>query len=199
MLNRAIGGAYGYSTDIGGYLDLYTPHPTTKELLLRWAELSVFTPFFRLHGSLLAGTHTPWRYDAQTVRIYNRLARLHDREIPLILRLWREADRTGIPPTLPLWLVYPRDHRAARQQQEWLLGRNLLVAPVVTQGARGRSVYLPTGCWRSAQSGRRLHGPVATWIRAPLAVLPYFARCHQPHLDPGHVPAREGGRLQAHG
>jgi alpha-glucosidase len=65
MLNRAIGGAWGYSTDIGGYFDLYTPRPTTKELLLRWAELAVFTPFFRLHGSLLAGTHTPWRYDRE--------------------------------------------------------------------------------------------------------------------------------------
>src|SRR5205085_11095261 len=51
MLNRAVGGAYGYTTDIGGYFDVYTPKPTTKELLLRWAELAVFTPFFRLHGS----------------------------------------------------------------------------------------------------------------------------------------------------
>jgi hypothetical protein len=83
---------------IGGYFDLYTPRPTTKELLLRWAELAVFTPFFRLHGSLLAGTHTPWRYDRQTVHIYDGLAALHQREVPLILRLWREAQRTGIPP-----------------------------------------------------------------------------------------------------
>jgi alpha-glucosidase (family GH31 glycosyl hydrolase) len=177
MLNRSIGGAWGYSTDIGGYFDLFTPHPTTKELLLRWAELAVFTPFFRLHGSLLAGTHTPWRYDAQTVRIYDRLAALHEREVPLILRLWRQADRTGIPPTRPLWLAYPRDRRAARQDQEWLLGQNLLVAPVVDPGADGRSVYFPAGCWHSSQSGRVVHGPGAAWIKAPLAVLPYFTRC----------------------
>ncbi len=177
MLNRAIGGAFGYTTDIGGYFDIYTPHPTTKELLLRWAEVSVFTPFFRLHGSLIAGTHTPWRYDQQTVRIYNRLARLHQAAVPLILRLWHQADRTGMPPTRPLWLAYPRDPQAARQDQEWLLGENLLVAPVISQGAVTRRVYLPAGCWRSAASRAVVRGPATRTVSAPLWVLPYFVRC----------------------
>jgi alpha-glucosidase len=177
MLNRAVGGAYGYSTDIGGYLDLYTPKPTTKELLLRWAELAVFTPFFRLHGSLINGTHTPWRYDAQTVRIYNRLSLLHERAAHLILSLWRHADRTGIPPTRPLWLAYPKDRQAARQDQEWLLGPNLLAAPVITQGATTRSVYFPTGCWRSPKTNNTIRGPQTRTIPAPLTVLPYFVRC----------------------
>ena len=177
MLNRAIGGAFGYTTDIGGYLDLYTPKPTTKELLLRWAELAVFTPFFRLHGSLINGTHTPWRYDRQTVRIYNRLARLHERAVPLILALWRQADRTGIPPTRPLWLAYPSDGQAARQNQEWLLGPNVLVAPVLTQGASSRAVYLPSGCWRTASGRQTIQGPATRTIPAPLQTLPYFVRC----------------------
>jgi alpha-glucosidase (family GH31 glycosyl hydrolase) len=65
MLNRAIGGAYGYATDIGGYADYTTP-PTTKELFLRWAEWAALSPIFRLHGSGVAGTHTPWSYDTVT-------------------------------------------------------------------------------------------------------------------------------------
>ena len=69
MLNRGIAGAYGFGTDIGGYFDVGRP-PTTKELFLRWAEWAALTPIFRLHGSVAAGTHTPWTYDAQTVRIY---------------------------------------------------------------------------------------------------------------------------------
>jgi sulfoquinovosidase len=177
MLNRAIGGAYGYTTDIGGYFDIYTPKPTTKELLLRWAELAVFTPFFRLHGSLIKGTHTPWRYDKQTVRIYNRLSLLHERAVPLILHLWRQADRTGIPPTRPLWLAYPGDRHAARQDQEWLLGPDLLVAPVITQGATARRVYFPAGCWQSPQNQVTIRGPRTKTIPAPVQVLPYFARC----------------------
>ncbi|MGZ4174326.1 MAG: TIM-barrel domain-containing protein, partial [Solirubrobacteraceae bacterium] len=93
MLNRAVGGAFGLTTDIGGYFDLASP-PTSKELFLRWAALSALTPFFRVHGSVLAGTHTPWSYDAVTLRDYRALARLHERAEGLILRLWRSAVRT---------------------------------------------------------------------------------------------------------
>ncbi len=177
MLNRAIGGAYGYTTDIGGYFDVYTPQPTTKELFLRWAELAVFTPLFRLHGSLLHGVHLPWTFDAQTVRVYNQLSHLHEQAVPLIQRLWRVADRTGMPPTRPLWLAYPGDRAAARQDQEWLFGPDLLVAPVVTEGARSRQVYFPPGCWRSPQAHITVRGPGSRTVSAPLTRLPYFTRC----------------------
>ena len=99
MLNRAVGGAYGFATDIGGYYDYTTP-PTTKELLLRWAEWSALSPVFRLHGSGRAGTHTPWSYDAQTVQIYNAISRLHERAAPLILQVV-EGRPTG-PGSRPL-------------------------------------------------------------------------------------------------
>lgn len=176
MLNRAIGGAYGFATDIGGYYDYTTP-PTTKELLLRWAEWAALSPIFRLHGSGRAGTHTPWSYDRQTVRIYRALSLLHERAEPLILRLWRQADRTGIPPTRPLWLEFPGDRQAAAQQQEWMLGDKVLVAPVVAEGATSRTVYFPAGCWRDPRSGVTRRGPLSTPVSAPLARLPYFFRC----------------------
>jgi alpha-glucosidase (family GH31 glycosyl hydrolase) len=176
MLNRAVGGAFGFSTDIGGYLDLNSP-ATTKELFLRWAELTALTPFFRLHGSLLAGTHTPWRYDTETVRIYKRLTRLHQRAERLILRLWHTGTRTGMPPTRPLWLAAPGDARAAREDQAWMLGNDLLVAPVVQQGATSRRVVLPRGCWRRAGTGAALRGPAVRTVSATLGVLPWFTRC----------------------
>jgi alpha-glucosidase len=177
MLNRAVGGAYGFTTDIGGYFDV-GPYPaTTKELFTRWAEWAALSPFFRVHGSVLAGTHTPWSYDAATLRTYKRMAALHRRARPLILRLWREADRTGIPPTRPLWLQFPGDARAAVQDQEWALGPDVIVAPVVTEGAAARSVYLPRGCWRLRGRGARLRGPRSRTVAAPLGALPWFMRC----------------------
>jgi len=176
MLNRAIGGAFGYATDIGGYYDLTTP-PTTKQLFLRWAQWAALSPIFRLHGSGRAGTHTPWSYDRQTVNVYRALSLLHERAAALILRLWREADRTGIPPTRPLWLEFPGDPRAAAQQQEWTLGDDVLVAPVVTRNAVRRAVYFPSGCWRDPETGLTEHGPRAAVVNAPLTVLPYFFRC----------------------
>lgn len=176
MLSRAVGGAYGYGTDIGGYFD-YTSPPTTKELFLRWAEWAVLSPVFRLHGSGRTGTHTPWSYDAQTLRAYEALSRLHLKAVPLIMRLWRRAARTGMPVTRPLWLQYPGDPRAREQDQEWLLGPDVLVAPVVTEGARSRRVYFPRGCWRSPDGGGRYRGPRHASVRAPLTRLPYFVRC----------------------
>jgi alpha-glucosidase len=176
MLSRAIGGAYGFTTDIGGYYDVTTP-PTTKELLLRWAEWATLSPIFRLHGSGRAGTHTPWSYDQQTVNAYRDLSLLHERAAPLILRLWELADRTGIPPTRPLWLEFPGDPRAAAQQQEWTLGDDVLVAPVVTEGALSRSMYFPAGCWRDPQTRLTERGPRRVTVSAPLTRLPYFFRC----------------------
>ena len=176
MLNRGIGGAYGFGTDIGGYFDVGRA-PTSKELFLRWAEWAALTPIFRLHGSVAAGTHAPWTYDRQTVRIYRRLSRLHVAAMPLIAHLWRRAARTGMPIARPLWLAVPGDAVAARQDQEWMLGRDVLVAPVVVPGARARRVYLPRGCWVDPRSGRRLTGPASRRVAAPLGRLPYFFRC----------------------
>lgn len=106
MLNRAIGGAFGFGTDIGGYFDIGPYPPTSKELFLRWAEWAALTPVFRLHGSVSAGVHAPWTYDQQTVDVYNALSGLHLSAEPLIRRLWREADRDGVPPTEPLYLAF---------------------------------------------------------------------------------------------
>jgi alpha-glucosidase (family GH31 glycosyl hydrolase) len=176
MLNRAIGGAFGFGTDIGGYFDLTTP-PTTKELFIRWAEWAALSPVFRLHGAGPTGTHTPWSFDDETVRVYNQLSGLHLKAVPLILRLWKKAVRTGMPPTRPLWLAYPDDPNARAQEQEWLLGADLLVAPVVDEGATSRSVYFPPGCWQFPGTGQRFRGPTSRVVQAPLNVLPYYFRC----------------------
>jgi alpha-glucosidase len=175
MLNRAIDGAYGYGTDIGGYFDITTP-PTTRQLFLRWAEWAALSPVFRLHGSALAGTHTPWSFGAATARIYDEISRLHLRAAPLIERLWHQADATGTPVTRPLWLQFPGDRATWRQDQEWMLGPDVLVAPVVRKGAVSRTVYFPPGCWRSP-SGTAHRGPGSARVPAPLTVLPYFTRC----------------------
>jgi alpha-D-xyloside xylohydrolase len=184
MLNRAIGGAYGFTTDIGGFFDVGPYQPTTKELFLRWAEWAALSPMFRLHGSVGAGTHTPWTYDGETVAVYDRLSRLHLRARPLIMRLWRRARRTGMPITRPLWLAHPGDPAAAEQDQQWLLGPKVLVAPVVEEGATAREVYFPGGCWRSPETGLRVRGRRSVTVGAPLDRLPYFFRCGTRPFDP---------------
>jgi alpha-D-xyloside xylohydrolase len=105
--------------------------------------------------------------------------RLHNRAIPYMQRLWKAARRTGIPPTRPLWLAAPHDAKAARQTQQWMLGPDVLVAPVVAEGARARTVYFPRGCWRTPAPARtqRYRGGRSARVKAPLGRLPYFFRC----------------------
>lgn len=176
MLNRALAGAYGFTTDIGGYFDFVSP-ATTKELFIRWAQWAVLSPVMRLHGSVNAGTHMPWIYDAETLDEWRRLSALRLRAAPYIARAWRQAARSGMPITRPLWLAYPDDPAAAAQEQQWLLGDAVLVAPVVAEGAASREVYFPAGCWEHAETGARHAGPASVEVAAPLFSLPYFFRC----------------------
>ncbi|MGH3562319.1 MAG: TIM-barrel domain-containing protein, partial [Mycobacterium sp.] len=176
MLNRGLAGAYGYGTDIGGYEDLLTG-TTTKELFIRWSEWAALSPIMRVHNNQFAGTHMPWDYDQQTLDTYRQLTLLRQRVAPLIAATWSNATKTGTPLSRPVWLAAPTDARAWAADQEWMLGPDLLIAPVVTQGTTQRSVYIPPGCWNRQDSPGTYTGPSETTIDAPLTDLPYFARC----------------------
>jgi sulfoquinovosidase len=176
MLNRSLFGALGFTTDIGGYIDSITGE-TSPELLLRWTEWSALTPFLRIHNDSSDTTKMPWTFGAAFERRWAALVRLHRRALPLMRRLWGDFRRSGVPPTAPLWLMAPGDRVAAVQDQEWMLGKDLLVAPVVQQGATSRSVYFPAGCWVDPVTRRRFAGRRSAQVAAPVQRLPYFFRC----------------------
>ncbi|HSD24442.1 MAG TPA: TIM-barrel domain-containing protein, partial [Solirubrobacterales bacterium] len=98
MLNRAVGGAFGYTTDIGGYIDSLAG-PPSEELYNRWSEWATLTPYFRVHNSAASGVRMPWSYDDATLARWKTLAELHQRALPLMRRLWRKGRRTGMPVT----------------------------------------------------------------------------------------------------
>lgn len=182
MLNRAVGGAYGFQCDTGGYMDLLSG-PTTRELFLRWSWFAALTPGNRVHGGPVFGQRFPWSWDAAAARIHRATLRLHRAAEPYILRLWRTAKRTGMPITRPLWLAYPDMPGVDRIDQEYLLGPDVLVAPVVTQGANTREVVFPPGCWRDPETGVRYSGTAT--VPAPLNRHPYFFTCG---TTPFHPP-----------
>lgn len=175
MLNRGLAGAYGYGTDIGGYQDLLAG-PTPKELFMRWSQMAALSPIMRVHGAH-SGTHMPWDYDQETLDNFRQLAELRKRAIPLISATWATAAGTGVPLSRPVWLAAPDDPQAWAADQEWMIGPDVLVAPVVTQGATSRKVYFPPGCWNRQDGGGSYNGPSEATVSAPLASLPYFARC----------------------
>ena len=184
MLNRSIGGAYGFVSEIGGYIDTFGQIDT--ELLVRWAQLGSMSPVHRLHGGPVNGTHMPWRISPEAVTEYKRTARRHRAAQPMIKRLWAEALQTGMPITRPLWLAFPDDPVAATQDQQFMLGPDVLAAPVVEPGATTWDVYFPAGCWRHPETGDTFTGPATETVDAPLDFLPYYFRCG---TTPFPVPA----------
>jgi len=181
-----------WGSDTGGFVP--TPE-LTGELYARWFQFSAFNPLFRSHGRTWH-LRLPWGWNTgefgpveanrgpdpaelnnpEVEPICRRYLELRYRLLPYNYTLMREACDTGLPPMRALWLHYPRDEQAVKLGDEYLWGRDVLVAPVVEKGARSRRVYLPAGAWYDWWTNERLSG--ARWIDRPvdLATMPLYVR-----------------------
>lgn len=102
---------------------------------------------------------------------------LRERLRPYILEQMRLAHERGIPPMRPLFFDFPEDEGCVAVDDAFLLGPDLLVAPVLYAGARSREVYLPAGTtWTDAWTGETFDG--GQWITAdaPLERIPLYLR-----------------------
>jgi hypothetical protein len=146
--------------------------PPTKELYVRWLELSAFLPL--MHLSI-----PPHFYDAETVKIARDMIDLHtDFVVPEILSLINVSASTLAPIIRPVWWIAPLDKVALTVSNEFLIGDRVLVAPVLEEGVAERDVYLPEGAWKDMMIGGILYrGPM--WLngyRVPMDKIPYFVR-----------------------
>ncbi|KAL8597074.1 hypothetical protein ACOMHN_057563 [Nucella lapillus] len=138
---------------IGG--NAYSDFPD-KELFVRWLQASALLPAMQF-------SNPPWAYDDEVIAITRRYVKLHETYAPTILRLAREATATGNPIIRPLWWIAPQDEDALTIADQFLLGDELIVAPVLIRGARKRDIYLPEGEWKDVLRGQTFGGPV--WLR----------------------------------
>jgi sulfoquinovosidase len=187
MLNRVIGGAFGFNTDIGGYFDQFAVDVLDDDLFGRWSQWAALTPFFRLHNSSGSGTRMPWVFTNGGYDAWKTAANLHVEARPLIRRLWQYGIEQGLPPTRPMWMAYPDDAQARVQEQQWMLGDNILVAPVVEKATTSKQVYFPAGTWvravydgsrwvASSDPSQRITGPQQLTVPAPADQLPFYFR-----------------------
>jgi hypothetical protein len=140
------------------------------ELMIRWAQLNALLPAMQF-------SLAPWDYGEECDRLCREAAQLHQAYAVRIVRLAEEAARTGAPIIRPLSWLAPHDEQALLCDDEFLLGEDVLVAPVVEAGARSRDLYLPPGDWRDASTGETFRGPVKLAnFPAPLSRLPVFER-----------------------
>jgi alpha-D-xyloside xylohydrolase len=169
-LSAGFGGEAFWSNDIGGFVG---PKPT-PELYIRWSEWGLLSPFARFHGT---SPKEPWEYGPDAVRIVRHYDQLRYRLIPYFRECAEESVRTGLPILRHLSLEFPDDPTAVNVDDEFLLGPNLLVAPVLDEGRRDRPVYLPAGRWTAFEEpGRTMEGGRTYLVSAPLDRIPLFAR-----------------------
>jgi alpha-glucosidase (family GH31 glycosyl hydrolase) len=162
MMSLAASGFPTFGSDTGGYRG----GMPTREALLRWAEQTSLSPVMQLGGG--GDSHNPWAYDPDAVTIYRSLARLHNDLVPYLRLSAIAASRVGVPSVLSLALAFPDDLAARGDPYAYMLGPDLLVAPVVEEGATTRHVHVPAGTWVHWFTDASFTGPIDVDIDAPL-------------------------------
>ena len=120
----------------------------------------------------------PWDYGEPCNVLCRRYTDLHLAFAPRILELARQTAQTGAPIIRPLWWLAPHDERALTCDDQFLLGDDILAAPILTPGQRARDIYLPSGHWRDYWTGTEYRGEVLLRdFPAPLETLPLFLSC----------------------
>lgn len=167
LCNFAVNGV-----DIGGF-----NCDTTKELLIRWLEADIFSPFLRNHTAIWSKYQEPFAFDEETIKIYRKFLKVRYRFIPYMYDLLHEAHMTGEPVLRPLFYENPLDPRAKQCNDEVMLGKDVLLAPIVMQGATTRAVYLPKGNWINFFTGEKFKGEKDYLFHAEIDETLLFIRC----------------------
>ena len=138
-----------------------------QELFIRSAQVHALSPMMQISAS-------PWRVlDERRQKIFSDIIALRQKFVPRIVELVKRAAETGEPILRSLEYVFPAQGYA-EIKDEFMLGDDVLVAPVLKKGAKTREVVLPPGDW-TADDGKTYHGPARIKIPTPLERLPYFS------------------------
>ena len=192
-INAGLSGMPYWGTDIGGFI------PTeefTGELFARWFQFAAFNPLFRSHGRDWR-LHRPWGWTKGEIGypetpgyhpdpeeldnpaiepICRKYLEFRYQLMPYLYSAVRETCETGMPIIRALWLHYSDDPVAVARSDEYLFGRDILVAPVVERGAIARSLYLPRGTWYDFWTSERVQGGREIVRKVDLATIPLYIR-----------------------
>jgi alpha-glucosidase len=170
ILNWSLAGEPYGACDIGGYRGEDTP-----EMLTRWMQAGTFFPVMRSHSSLHSKPRFPWLYGDEAEAAIRKTLELRYRLIPILYSLAHETHETGEPIMRPLVMQYPDDQRVTDMTDEWLVGRDLLAAPVLDEGGH-RKIYLPKDIWYDFATGQRVEGAGEFEKEVKLDEVPLYVR-----------------------
>jgi alpha-D-xyloside xylohydrolase len=153
-LSLAASGFGYWSHDIGGFEG--TPDPA---IFKRWVPFGLLSSHSRLHGS--SSYRVPWAFDEEAVDVLRKFTKLKLSLMPYLMTAAAEAHRDGVPMMRPMVLEFPEDPATAYLDRQYMLGPDLLVAPVMSFTGEV-SFYLPAGTWTDLLSGEQFTGP--RWV-----------------------------------
>ena len=170
MSQSVMGYTYTCPDMIGGgeYQSFLKATTIDQELVVRSAQVHALMPMMQFSVA-------PWRVlSDENEAICLEMARLHEKMGPTILELAKHASKTGEPVVQPMALAFP-DNGYETIKDQFMLGNEILVAPVVEKGARSRTVVFPEGNWKG-DDGNVISGGSTVEIEVPLERLPYFKK-----------------------
>lgn len=173
LLSTGLSGIPFLCHDLAGYMPaLARPFNPEGRVFARGTEMGCFTVNMQTHGIVTR----PYDFPARIVDIYRRYSELHLALVPYLREQAAVSCRTGLPLVRHLALGWPEDRTARDCEDEYLLGADLLVAPVLDRRNR-RDVYLPAGRWEDLFTGEALEGPrTLRGLPVPLDRIPVFVR-----------------------
>ena len=170
-LNLSISGQPFVGSDIGGFIG----YPS-GELFARWLQLGVFTPLMRAHSVINERNKEPWEFGPEIEAVNRTTIELRYRLLPYIYNTMHQASQTGIPAMRPLVFEYPGDPESSWNETEFMFGDQILVAPVLWEGATKRSLRLPEGSWYDFWTGKKYKGATQVTVDAAIDRIPLFVR-----------------------
>ncbi|GAB1511346.1 TIM-barrel domain-containing protein [Actinophytocola sp. KF-1] len=170
-----------WAWDLAGFTGSFP----SSELYLRSTAMATFSPIMQYHSEKASPSpseaRTPWNVQARTgdtsvIPTFRKFANVRMNLIPYLYTEARNSANTGLPMMQAMSVQYGSDATAAAQDQQYMFGRQLLVAPITTQGATSKSVYLPAGEWYDFWNGGRAQGPGTKTYFAGTDSIPVYAK-----------------------
>ncbi|CAM5415547.1 glycoside hydrolase family 31 protein [Leifsonia shinshuensis] len=181
-LSAAASGIVYWGWDIAGF----SGDIPDAELYLRATAASVFMPIMQYHSEFNhhrtpSRDRTPWNIaertgDDRVLPLFREFVRLRERLLPYLTEEAAKTIRTDRPLMRPLFFDHPADPEVWSASGEWLLGNDLLVAPVLEPGVETVAVYLPAGDWVDVWTGEAVAGGRTVDAAAPIDRIPVFVR-----------------------
>ncbi len=170
-LNLGLSGVSLCGIDVGGFMD-----NATEELLIRWTQMGVFLPFFRNHCSIGMRRQEPWTFSKRGEKITRKFIRLRYELIRFLYSEVYKSHKDGVPMMKPLVLKYEDDPKTYSIHDQFIIGDNVMVAPIVRPGETARKVYLPTGIWFNFFTNEKYKGNQFIIADATLDQIPVFVK-----------------------